>query len=297
MKQISSKFIFALPALMGLVFGSCQAPNSSNDSKTGTHSEFKDYWYNGQAEISNFKLSQARYGELRDGSATLIFVTEPYSPALNTKPNNPSGTDIPVLKLNATKKFNTGIYPYSMMNSSFYPIDGEHSLKISSSSQEWCGHTYMELVNDRKFEIKIHSYFEGESGEIKLEKFQLEDDVWSKIRIAPDQLPTGNFKMIPSFFYVRLMHKELKAYGAIGKNQELNPTTRQYTIEYPALERALVIKYQAQFPYQILSWSETYKGFDGKELTTTADRIKTLKIDYWNKNSNGDSPLRDDLGL
>jgi len=42
--------------------------------------EFKDYWYAGKAEISSYKLEQARYGELRDGTAALIFVTEDFLP-------------------------------------------------------------------------------------------------------------------------------------------------------------------------------------------------------------------------
>ncbi len=33
---------------------------------------------------------------------------------------------VPVLKLNFSKKFNTGIYPYSMMSSVFMPIKGDN---------------------------------------------------------------------------------------------------------------------------------------------------------------------------
>ena len=36
----------------------------------------------------------------------------------------------------------------------------------------------------------------------------------SKIRINPKALPTGEFKVIPSLEYIRLSHKELKAYNA-----------------------------------------------------------------------------------
>ena len=47
--------------------------------------EFKDYWYAGKAEISSYKLEQARYGELRDGTAALILVTEDFLPELQVK--------------------------------------------------------------------------------------------------------------------------------------------------------------------------------------------------------------------
>ena len=35
--------------------------------------EFNAYWYAGKAEITSYSLQQARYGELRDGHAVLIF--------------------------------------------------------------------------------------------------------------------------------------------------------------------------------------------------------------------------------
>ena len=84
--------------------------------------QFKEYWYAGKAEISSYKLEQARYGELRNGTAALIFVTEDFLPEVQVKADRQNETNIPVLKVNATKNFNTGIYPYSVMTSTFYPV-------------------------------------------------------------------------------------------------------------------------------------------------------------------------------
>ena len=111
----------------------CASQNPKIESEIDP--QFKDYWYNGEAEISSFQLKQARYGELREGSASMIFVTEQFSKKNWSKPNSPLEKDPRVLKLNFTKKFITGIYPYSMMTSSFFPIDGPHSLKVGSSSR------------------------------------------------------------------------------------------------------------------------------------------------------------------
>ena len=41
-----------------------------------TPSQFRDYWYNHGAELSRFTLQQMRYGEIHDGDAILVFVTE-----------------------------------------------------------------------------------------------------------------------------------------------------------------------------------------------------------------------------
>lgn len=262
-----------------------------------SNGDFDTYWYNGEAEISTYELNQARYGEMRDGKAVLVFVTEDFSPKSGTKADKPSDDAVSVLKLNATKKFNTGVYPYSMMTSTFFPVkDGEYSLKISSSSQEWCGHTYMELKNKSNFKVKLDSYFEGESfHNLSLAKADLEDDIWSKIRVNPSTLPTGKMQMIPSFFYLRLKHQPTKAYECSATLTKVDKKTSQYEIIYPTLNRTLTIRFENEFPNRILSWDETYKsrfGANAKEMTTTATLIRTIKSDYWNRNSNTDESMR-----
>jgi len=263
------------------------------------------YWYAGDAEISSYELTQARYGELRNGKAVLVFVTEPFSPVTNAKSDQEKKDDVSVLKLNFTKKFNTGVYPYSMMTSSFFPFDnGQHSLKISSSSQEWCGHTYMEMRNNprkKEFEFNVNSYFEGETkNNFKTDKTLLEDDFWSMIRLSPDELPTGKQKVVPSFFYLRLLHKELKAYDCVLTMTKNQDKTNSYNISFPNLDRSTTIKFANEFPHSILSWEETYQsgfGSDRKELTTSGKLINTIKSDYWKRHSNKDLPLRKELGL
>ena len=94
---------------------------------------FNSYWYQGKAELTSYNLEQARYGEMREGQAVLIFVTEDFSKSKQVKLDNPgaAGDDAEkVLKLNMTKKFDTGLYPYSMMSSVFTPVNGDASLKV-----------------------------------------------------------------------------------------------------------------------------------------------------------------------
>jgi len=292
----TNPFIMLKIMLSILILGAC-ANNLPEDTTMNPQQE--KYWYAGEAEISSYKLNQARYGEMREGTSVMVFVTEPFSKSSMTKADNPTGKDPSVLKLNHTKNFHTGIYPYSMMTSSFVPFnEGKHSLKISSSSQEWCGHTFMELENKNKFEIETRSYFEGESGEISLSKDYLEDDIWSLIRLRPEDLPQGNAKIIPSFFFLRMSHQETKAYSCNASKAKVDNTTSSYTLEYPTLDRKLVINYETAFPHKILSWEEThYSGYGSKrqQMITTGERINTIKSAYWGKNSNADSGLRDEL--
>ena len=259
--------------------------------------DFKDYWYQGQAELTSYKLEQARYGEIRDGQAVLIFVTEDFLPEVQVKADRRDKRNIPVLKLNATKKFNTGIYPYSIMQSTFYPVsNNRHAIKVSSSMQEWCGHVYTQLNNRSMFEIDAHSYFEGEADmKLQLQKSILENELWTQLRMDPKSLPVGDIELIPSFEYIRLRHKEVKAYAA---KATLNDSL--YSISYPELNRSLTIMFNPEFPFDILGWEETFKsgfGPNSKTMITKATRSKSIKSAYWGKNSNADEGLRKELQL
>ena len=115
--------------------------------------EFKNYWFDGNAEISSFNLNQSRYGSIRKGSAVLIYVTEDFLPKKQVKANKKNEYTYNILKLNRTKKFLTGIYPYSIMTSIFSRLGKNLPLiKTSTSIQEWCGQTYLQI--NRRSELK-----------------------------------------------------------------------------------------------------------------------------------------------
>lgn len=308
--KLSHSFIFA--AGLFLMLSSCKKETqdlqkTKNVSSISTEDtlknaqplseEFKAYWFDNAAEITSYTLEQARYGEIREGSAVLVFVTEPFLKDEQVKADLSSSTNIPVLKLNATKNFYTGIYPYSIMQSVFYPLaNNQHAIKISCSVQEWCGHVYTQLNNRTEFDVTSHSYFEGEADEnFSLGKAILEGELWTQLRINPETLPTGDLEIIPSFEFLRLRHVPFKAYAA---SAELISGT--YTITYPDLNRSLSINFNPQFPFNITSWEESFisgYGDDAKALTTKATQLKSIKSDYWNKTTNDDFTLRESLGL
>jgi len=281
-----------------LILGCNQNPTKTEKPAARELSaDFKEYWFAGEAEITSYKLDQSRYGEQREGTAVLVFVTEDFLPKAQVKSDEKKDSNIPVLKLNAVKKFNTGIYPYSIMQSTFYPLDGNsHALKVSASVQEWCGHVYTQLNNRKNFEITSHSYFEGEADQnMELNKTWLENEVWTQLRINPDSLPTGELQMIPSLEFFRLNHIEIKAYQATAEFYQ-DDSLGVYKISYPELQRNLKIYYETSFPFSIEKWEETTEK-NGESFTTTATKMETIKSDYWDKKSNKDLPLREKLNL
>lgn len=310
-RSIKPILYFLITLTLLVVVTSCDNKDTKTDTLALTETEtatevkpkavlskaFNDYWYNGTAEITSYQLEQARYGEIRNGKAVLVYVTEDFLPDVQVKADSRNPNNVSVLKLNATKNFNTGIYPYSIMQSTFFPVaNNQHAIKVSSSMQEWCGHVYTQLNNREQFEITSHSYFQGEADQnLTLDKAITENELWNQLRINPSSLPTGEVEIIPSLEYIRFRHIKIKAYKATAS---LNDGV--YEIEYPELNRTLKISFNSSFPYDISGWEEQFKsgfGPNAKTLTTKATRLESIRSAYWGKNSNADEALRAELKL
>ncbi|AVI52139.1 septum formation inhibitor Maf [Pukyongia salina] len=309
-----STLVVLLPIFAFLFLSGCTRPvkdSGTNENAIGSSEikksgkprvvtkEFKEYWFSGTAEITSYELMQERYGELRKGTAVTVFVSENFLPDVQVKAEQSSKETIPVLKFNSTKKFLTGIYPYSVMTSAFSPIaKKDHAIKISNSVQEWCGQVYMQLNNREKFEFIGHSYFEGEADQkASLDKTWLEDELWNLIRINPEELPTGDITIVPPLEFLRMRHKNISIQNAVASLKQ-GDSISTYLLKYPELERELIIYFNSSFPFEIEKWEETNSAWgNNQRLTTTATRMKRIKNAYWSRNSNADVALRDSLGL
>ena len=290
------------------------APAAATSAAVLLPPAFGSYWFQGKAELTSYTLSQARYGELHPGEAVLVFVTEDFSRKKQVKLDNPAaaGADkVPVLKLNFEKKFDTGIYPYSLLTSVFLPLDAgrdPHPLKVTTSVQEWCGHVFTQLnLRKSSFAVSTKSYFEADGDqETTLPLALLEDEIWTRLRLNPASLPLGRLQIVPGTAFCRLQHLPLQAQPATGtagtapaspRFGSASPTT--YTLAYAA--RTLVIYYEPTFPHRILGWDETYLDKPGAKtpvlLTTRATRKRTILLDYWRTHNNADVAWRDSLGL
>ncbi|WP_194852495.1 septum formation inhibitor Maf [Nonlabens antarcticus] len=272
-------------------------PDSTRSASRNLSNEFKDYWYSGVAEISSYDLKMERYGEIREGTAVMIFVTEPFSVNENIKTDQNEDSNRSMLKLNATRDFYTGIYPYKIMSSTFLPLSSQdNAVKVATSIQEWCGHTYMQLdKTGDNFEGVLNSYFQGEGNQnLKVEAAILENEIPLQLRLGPEQMPTGKMNIIPSTEYLRLTHKKLNAQAATA-NLATTDSTFSYRVDFKG-GRKVTYVVGKKFPYEIISWKEEFPSLEGMS-TTTAVLRKTLKTAYWQQNSNKYSVLRDSLDL
>jgi hypothetical protein len=262
--------------------------------------DFDQYWYQGKAEISTYNIEQERYGEIRTGQAVTVFVSEDFSEKKQVKLDDAvaAGADrVPILKLNFIKKFKTGIYDYSMLQSIFTPIDVKkrpRSLKTTCSSQEWCGHTFTQMNLDGKnWRLREFSYFEKEADiDQKLPAVLLEDELWTRLRIDPNSLPTGELEVIPASFYSRLKHESLKPEMANISIQTID-NQRVMLLKYKNIARELAVQFESESPFKIVGWEEKVGG----KMVCKATLVARILSDYWARHNNVDLPLRDSLGL
>jgi hypothetical protein len=264
--------------------------------------QFASYWYKGTAEVNVFDLQQSRYGELRQGKAVMIFVTEDFSKSKQVKLDAPE--DRPsdaqkVLKLNMTREFVTGVYPYHTMLSVFTPIYEESPApKLMASVTEWCGQSFTQLnYKNGKYTAKQFSYFESEGDLESKVDGKTEEELFTLLRLNPNLVPIGNVTLIPSLIFQRFAHIPLKGEQATVSRKALGSDQAELTVVYGEIGRKITIRYQQLFPYEITGFTETWTKANGQQEVTTATRIHLRQLPYWKQNEKVYESLRKELGL
>jgi hypothetical protein len=292
---------------------------------------FGTYWHDGKAELDGYRYTVTRYGQLRRGQCTAIYVTEPFSRSKRVKVDdaarNPKDT-FDVLKLNLVRDFQTGIYDYNTMTSLFVQSGDLEPVKASFASMEWCGDVYEELrVDPGLVSQRLSSYFEDESTSQDVRRPKdglLEEELYTRLRgLYGDYLAPGQVKAVPflpSAFRRRLAHQPLRWTSA---RIERLATPRAVTV--PA-GRFLTTVYavetgnghdgtffiEAAYPHRIVRWEWKQaprqklasgagvvsdpvalraEGNDSGELTGSA------RISYWKLHGEGDESYLRRLGL
>ncbi len=268
---------------------------------------FWRYWSDGKAELDAYALTQPRYGQERSGRAILIYVTEPFSRSRKVKvdkydPKNPDHTM--VLKLNHVRKFQTGIYDYSVMTSAFVePSRNFSPLEITFSMQEWCGHVFEQTHFDDEATITVNSYFEGESSKTSIETgedFLAEDALFVAIRdLASEKLRRQDreVSMLPSANLRRMRHQPARLLKSALKWSD-NPVKvtvpagdfEAYEVSWDRVNGSrCTAQVEAAYPHKIVGW----RCNDGEEAKLTG----TTRLAYWGTSREGDEKLLEEIGL
>jgi hypothetical protein len=273
-------YSFGICCLLALLRGTARAD------------DFWQHWGDGKAELDRYALTQPRYGELRKGTAVLIFVTEDFSDSLRVKADpgkHPASDVYPVLKLNFVRDFQTGVYDYNVLTSTFLKTEAAFApTKVSFSSQEWCGHVYQQLLaRGGKLTGESHSYFDGEADAALELPFPdggiLEEQVPVLIRdLRGAWLPPGTSRTVPflpSALRARLDHKRQDWTQATFRRSPAGGLTYTVTVEEKG-GPTTTWTVDNFAPRLIRNW----KSSTGE----AAQLLKSVRIPYWQLHANGD---------
>jgi len=276
---------------------------------------FWKWWGDGRGELCGYDLEIPRYGAMRRGMAVTIFVTETFSSSLRVKAEpgrHPKRDEFPVMKLNLVQDFSTGIYDYNLLTSAFValaPVNGRPGgapTKVSFSAQEWCGHTYAQLLFDARYARHVvHSYFDGEAD--SQSSFAMPADaqsedallVWARGLSAPLVAPGDSTErpLASSLRTTRLLHRPLEVTGATFARR-IEP--ERVTVPAGALDtevasvrvhggRTWTFWVERDEPHRIVQWTCS----DGER----AQLIAGERLAYWKLNAPGGEKWLAKLGL
>jgi hypothetical protein len=272
--------------------------------------EFWAHWGDGKGELNGYRLIQPRYGEKRAGTAVLVYVTEDFSDALRVKadPGRHPKKDVhPVLKLNAVRDFQTGIYDYNVMTSVFARVaPGWPLAKVSFSSQEWCGQVWHQLLPRGGVARSVrHSYFDGEAdaeADLPIPPDAVFADVlpivlrgWGGEYLKPGE--SRSVAYLPSLLSRRLGHKALAwSRATITRAREPRtvevPAGRFEVVTWTVAEQGgptTTYLIESRPPFRLVRWT-TDEGEDAALLGST-------RLAYWQLNGGGGEKHLKELGL
>lgn len=277
---------------------------------------FWSYWGDGKAELCAYDVTQNRYGQERSASVVMIYVTEPFLKDKQVKADAPGKGDpnvVQVLKLNRIKKFQTGIYDYSIFTSVFAPVNnysiGRDSyaagapLKVAMSSQEWCGTVYHQLNRREKGIVsQVHSYFETEADAAETlradNRTMLADELFIAVRELLAPMKTGTVTLYSTLEYSRLFHVPLApASATIGKKDSRfsfegrKTEVVEWTVD--AGEQSWNFTVEKAYPHKILAYSHRVKN----TLVENATLKKSVRLPYWELHDGGEEKYLKQLDM
>jgi len=302
---------------MGAATVLCLFMSGSSPLRDPTTAEvgFDARWHDGRAELDGYRYTITRYGQLRQGQAVMIFVTEPWSLSKRVKVEDPSKnpTDVfDVLKLNLVRDFQTGIYDYNTMLSLFVKTPDFSPVQLTFTSAEWCGNVYakVQFDNDTVNET-LFSYFEDESGTRSLERPPdgvTQDALFVLLRgLRGAFLDPGEKRRIPLLSGIlesRLRHQPLGWSSA-----QIERAAKPVSVRVPAGNWSNAVYFEVKVTdgrtgsfwvepdgdARLLKWRWTEPG--RAEASESGELTGTLRTAYWKENGPGDEKLLQRLGL
>jgi hypothetical protein len=243
-------------------------------------------WNDGAAEISVYDATDVKYGIPRSSRAVLIVVAEDLDRDRLVKADRPAGEPrtLRVLKLNHVRAVPTGVYTYQQMLSFFAGADSLDPVKLTMTSHEWCGNSFVEWRRDRG-ELEIRSYFETPADAVVA--------LAADGAVFYDALPL----QLRALDFARTRSGRLRVIDTVFSSRPLPPVTEEasvavsrgaadppvYRVVVRRGERADTFEFETAFPHRLIRWNRS----DGGSMRRTLTR----RLRYWEENAPGDERL------
>lgn len=267
--------------------------------------DFWRRWGDGRAELASYDVLTPRYGELRPAELVLITVTEPLDRRTLVKDDDvPEAQRLNVLKLNVSLKFETGVYPYSVMTSVFATVDdyglGRFApVKLTLTAQEWCGHVFEGVwPSVGRFFVEERSYFAGEGDRDRVVPVAAgtlyEDALLLQLRELDGAFHEGRDwegTMVMSLWRGRRAHQPLGATAATIRRVRTvvdGVSANAFTMTAAGFTRTYEVSTEGD--HAVLGW----RSSDGEVVRLR----RSARLAYWTLNHEADRvPTRTQLGL
>lgn len=220
-----------------------------------TNKIFTNYWKNNKIELTKYELKE---DSISIGESTLTFSID-YVEGVNKTDSIVTSQSDFASKIH-NEKFN-----YSAMTSVYLPLNlslRPHAMKVINSVQEAKENSFLQLSQiPKSYEIESENTFQQKSKQhFILERKNLEDELWAKIRMNPKDLPIGDIEIIPSFDYWQSVRKNPKIHEAKAEMKEyrgiefIGKKLKIYNLKYFDLKHDLSIIFGTDFPFEIVGW-------------------------------------------
>lgn len=227
-----------------------------------------EHWYDGKAEVAAYDAEAVIYGKTREFTAHLITVTEDFNTDYMVKADWPYGDKpiMPVIKQNFNCTIETDNYPYHFMSSLFVDaLDFRESVKLSISSQEWCGITSKQylLWKDQPEQV-YQSYWDGEG--IGQRDLSAADNTYFEEEL-PLLLRALNFKddAVASFqLYVNQTTSKAREPRTERANMDIQDRDDHWMVRIVTHResRRIIYHFAKEYPHQLLRMEHS----DGRKL-------------------------------
>ena len=265
------------------------AAASARDSAWRPGFGLASLWNDGAAEVSTYETIDVKYGIPRTSRAVLIVVAEDLDRARLVKAEKPAGEPetVRVLKLNHVRSIPTGVYTYQQMLSVYSAARSARldPLKVTMTSHEWCGNSFVEWRADRAA-IEIRSYFEN-TGDIDAPLSPggavFYDALPLQLRALDfGRVESGKLRVIESVFASN--PKPPQTDDAVFEITRPEGAAGVFRVEMRRGIRSDTFDFEREFPHRLTHW----KRSDGGSMRLMASE----RFRYWLKNAPGDERLR-----